>query len=575
MADISRIASPMSLCEEDLFDVNKNVERQKKRLEELQKVRPASFLVGSIQKVNERICSLDNELSTYDSKLAIESRSSYNDEVYDPNTGQLQLKSVPRRGSRSARDREEKEERKFAGLFSSEFDGQPEGNTQRRKGPAKKSDAPRLVELQQYPGFVQNRHSPLPHGLEATVVIDHVISAQTDLKRKPTYQQEFRKMLYSRTQRAMLQDVFWWFFLDKYHPDKLSQSKLFRRISQIFVKLLLMSKDQKFRDKFFMNYASILAQSIYSAFCLAFPQSWRQFDEPTFKGNLLNIATMWVSGIQPPPRLYEKWNYSQLEPHKMRKEETMKVSKSGEKVDRKGTGKLSPIGSVTSTKTPTAHSRSGSNKGLLRALGTRSDAMSTVSSQKTKSNETTVTTDKGTLSPITEKPKTGEETKEKYSLKYLKENSCAIGRSVEFDRSVFNIHGRSPLLSEYLYQRGLHKVTGRDQLVRRTQIESLPSHQARTYNDLIQESSHNVRDTATAFNRIHLEGERASKEFLTKQVEENRLFKTKSSKLLSKPRQVRYLSNLVLMELKRDQDEVNVVGAVAAVQAALAAEPAN
>uniref|UniRef100_H2Z1K5 Uncharacterized protein n=1 Tax=Ciona savignyi TaxID=51511 RepID=H2Z1K5_CIOSA len=223
MADISRIASPMSLCEEDLFDVNKKVDKQKKILEELQKVRPASFLVGSIQKVNERICSLDSELSIYDSKLAIESRLSNNNEIYDPNTGHFQVKAASKRISRSARDREDKEERRFAGLFSSESEAQTEAKTHRRRGPRKKSDAPRLVELQQYPGFVQNRHAPLPHGLEATVVIDHVIAAQTDLRRKPTYEHEFRRIMYSRTQRALLQDLFWWFFLDKYHPDKESQ----------------------------------------------------------------------------------------------------------------------------------------------------------------------------------------------------------------------------------------------------------------------------------------------------------------------------------------------------------------
>lgn len=41
MADISRIASPMSLCEEDLFDVTKKVEKKKKELLKLQKTKPA------------------------------------------------------------------------------------------------------------------------------------------------------------------------------------------------------------------------------------------------------------------------------------------------------------------------------------------------------------------------------------------------------------------------------------------------------------------------------------------------------------------------------------------------------
>jgi len=44
MEDISRMASPMSLCEENLFDTNHKVERRKKKLEGLQKLRPARIL---------------------------------------------------------------------------------------------------------------------------------------------------------------------------------------------------------------------------------------------------------------------------------------------------------------------------------------------------------------------------------------------------------------------------------------------------------------------------------------------------------------------------------------------------
>jgi len=32
---------------------------------------------------------------------------------------------------------------------------------------------------------------------------------------------------------------------------------------------------------------------------------------------------MWVSGIKPTPRLYATWNYPELEPAKMRREESM------------------------------------------------------------------------------------------------------------------------------------------------------------------------------------------------------------------------------------------------------------
>ncbi|XP_076810530.1 protein FAM227A-like [Clavelina lepadiformis] len=571
MVDISRIASPMSLCEEDLFDVDKKVERKKKELASLQKIRPASFLVGSIDKVNKRISSLNNELSFYDSKLAIESRSSHNEEIYDPDSGTFQAKSTGRKTTRSAKSQEERETKKFAGRFSQASNLIPQYQAQRKKGSATKSDTPRLVELQQYPGFTKSYVTPLPHSLETTTVLDHVMSAQHDLKRKPIYRQQIVKMLYSKTQRSILQDTFWWFFLNKYHPSQVNQSKLFKRISHSFVNFMLSSDNPTFKNKFFLIYANVLAQSVYSAFCLAFPQSWRQFDEPEFKEKLMRITNVWISGIQPSPRLYEKWNYKDLEPKKMRKEETLKNKKSSEKDKRAPVfGKTSPSGSFISTKPSTMQSRVGSNKGA------RSEGISSVSSHKTKAHGLL---DRGPLPPITEKLPTANNEEinfqDRVSTTKKQTNSSATGRQVSFDRSVFNIYGNSPLLRGFLSQRCLDKKTGVDHLVKRTQIDSYAPSDSKTFSDIINETSIDSKRASSAFKRMHLDNEKACNEFATKQNEELKNYSIKSGKLLSKPRQVRHLSNLILMEMKRDADEPNTVGVVAAIQSALAAETVN
>lgn len=60
---------------------------------------------------------------------------------------------------------------------------------------------------------------------------------------------------------------------------------------------------------------------------MAFPQSWRQFDEPEFKETLCQLSSEWVSGIRPPPRLFKNWNVTELEPKGMRKEEVMNMKK--------------------------------------------------------------------------------------------------------------------------------------------------------------------------------------------------------------------------------------------------------
>jgi hypothetical protein len=48
----------------------------------------------------------------------------------------------------------------------------------------------------------------------------------------------------------LLQDTFWWYFLEKFQADKESQSKLFNRVAHNYVKLLLYCKDPNLREVF-------------------------------------------------------------------------------------------------------------------------------------------------------------------------------------------------------------------------------------------------------------------------------------------------------------------------------------
>ena len=71
------------------------------------------------------------------------------------------------------------------------------------------------------------------------------------------------------------------------------------------------------------SYPELLAQGIYSAFCAAFPNSWRQFDEK-FKSDLCNLTNQWIVGTRPMPNMWMDWNIRSLEPTDMRKEVLMK-----------------------------------------------------------------------------------------------------------------------------------------------------------------------------------------------------------------------------------------------------------
>ena len=57
---------------------------------------------------------------------------------------------------------------------------------------------------------------------------------------------------------------------------------------------------------------------MYSAFCISFPQSWKQFDDVTFKEMLSRDVSMCLSGFPPHLRKYLKWKKKLLEPSNMR-----------------------------------------------------------------------------------------------------------------------------------------------------------------------------------------------------------------------------------------------------------------
>ncbi|RXM28730.1 Protein FAM227A [Acipenser ruthenus] len=111
-------------------------------------------------------------------------------------------------------------------------------------------EKPKLVELQQYPGFTIGAPTALPNGTSLDDVVKHVIQAQEKIGRKPKYQAEFRRLLSSSVTRTILLDTFWWFFLQNYQSEPHTQEKLFFRISESYVRLLTQSPSSPYGDLF-------------------------------------------------------------------------------------------------------------------------------------------------------------------------------------------------------------------------------------------------------------------------------------------------------------------------------------
>ncbi|KAJ8037426.1 hypothetical protein HOLleu_18236 [Holothuria leucospilota] len=81
MAGINRTNSPMNLYRDDYLDTKEQLDKAREAIIDEQNQKPA-FLVGSIERVNERIANLDKELQMFASSLVIESQESNVEEDY-------------------------------------------------------------------------------------------------------------------------------------------------------------------------------------------------------------------------------------------------------------------------------------------------------------------------------------------------------------------------------------------------------------------------------------------------------------------------------------------------------------
>ncbi|XP_043923919.1 protein FAM227A isoform X2 [Protopterus annectens] len=312
MADINRISSPVTIFQEDLYKSPIKSEKMKEMLCKEAKS-PALFLIGSIEKVNQKVLNLELELERCRDVLVIESRQEEDEEKHQPGPSPWGADS----------DIDKKELKIFSQKYAKRamqmlnLESRFYGTRSTRQRIEVK---PKLVELQQFPGINKHDVTPLPNNTSLDNVIEKVILAQKDLKRKHHYHKEFCNLFNFPTVRAILLDAFWWIFLYKYQPDLASQNFLFDRIAENYIQLMTDCRSIQYGEVFLKALPGILCQAVYSCFCCSFPQSGLQFDSDDFKRDLCNTLHEWIGGIRPSLGIYRKWEYSTLEPQGMRKE---------------------------------------------------------------------------------------------------------------------------------------------------------------------------------------------------------------------------------------------------------------
>ncbi|XP_065837107.1 protein FAM227B-like isoform X2 [Oscarella lobularis] len=366
----------------------------------------------------------------------------------------------------------------------------------------------RSVETFVYPGFKEDELTPLPAQLESPQVLVHVSNSQSF---KSGFRKLWQRLFVSEASLALLQDAFWWSYLDRFQPQScgVEKAKLFGRIADSFVALFSAVKPD-FKDKFFKHYADCMAQAIFSTFCQAFPGSRASFHTDDFKDYLANLLSEWMTGIRLPPRSWLHWNVNQLDPGYLPEiggesqfpaPRTSSQNDSLRKLTQKGSRLSFDLGGPSFDHVP----------GLHRQSTRRSLAQS---------------------SPLAELA--------------FQEESHPIGHGALCERVLFDTKGRSPLVTQYLQSKQLlaEGALPRDSMTR-TQIAKLPS-PGPTYKDFIRHAKKVSNKLNNEFNREHAAFMAEEKRIRREKRRLDSEFKKVTEEIMSRQHEVKMLSERLM-----------------------------
>ncbi|XP_056018635.1 protein FAM227B-like isoform X2 [Ostrea edulis] len=646
MASINRVGSPMDICEEN-YDLNQEILDNKKKFLENKQRNRSPFFIGSIDEVNKKISKLDKKLQKY-TALVVESRTSN----YEDTDDTMSVASARGRDRYEKRERETKELNKFAGYFTMKQTFLP-GRSERVKNISKVSmqpsktmvkketGKPKFVELHQYPGYDSTELTALPDDIPMVEMLRKAVAAHMQLHKKPDYRPEFEKWFYSEMSQAVCSDIFWYLFLEKFQSSKNSQVKLFNRAAHNYVKLMLYVRNPQYRDVFFKEYPTLVAQTLYASYCHSFPDSYRQFNEQ-FKEDLVILVYSWIAGIKPASRCWLLWNFDKLEPPNIKQREELLNREKNKKpslsmnfdfLDSLFSSNASQYTSTTSLNQSVSKSSMQSvggrrGKKLPRGLNRRSSIQSSVSmsskqhlqspgsshdgaiidyvsenqkpgtfGKKPISSQSQIVKDRAVdprklrdaLTPIRETTyeedtqqldtQRGDKTSTvsvaltkahtKIPDRKSRESHPACG-GPDYVKSVFNINGQSPLVAHYLRMKGLQYDAGTDIRIQRTEIQNLPALDAPTYRDIIQESFKKARDIEKQYDNFIDKNHKEQVDTMKRNRMADKRHRELEKLLLSNPKEVKRLTELIILEQEREEDSLSA-GADAAIEASLQA----
>ncbi|CAF0810244.1 unnamed protein product [Rotaria sp. Silwood1] len=471
----SRVSSAVSTIESDgssparftTNDINDEKDLETELKEEL--TTPLTG-INLLELINDKISKLDQALRS------VEAPS-------DASKNQALITSEKLRANAIQNGQSRQQVQQFAGLlaFKSTFQDQITA-TVKPKGSSNTlldQDQSTLLEIFQYPGFEDNRVTPLPFNISLDKqVMRHVLPKRYTLSK---------------------QDMFWWVFLENYQNQPKIQKKLLERSSNNYVALLMMEIDLRYRDKCFQVYPSLLAETIFACFKVCFPASIKQMpadaeaagknnDEnkntplelgnlsetpgqrmkelvnlDTFKNSISNICQLWLGGIPAPPRRYEQWRSKIVQQEKISFKET--------------TPSPTLVAAPTVTTAPSAP-----NTLLTMPSTSRS---SVINGAKISGSESAVSSSYHVSFKLNKRKEPHELLDEMYKHTY----DPLPDRRVLFEDYRFDLNGNSPLTEKFLRSSQMLKNTGTQLFISHPQIIQVPSVSAETYDNEIKRAA--------------------------------------------------------------------------------------
>ncbi|XP_078316262.1 protein FAM227B-like isoform X2 [Crassostrea virginica] len=342
----------------------------------------------------------------------------------------------------------------------------------------------------QFPGFRHGELIELPGQLESPPILHRVTKAQNF---NPGFRKFWKKLFLSEASVAVMQDTFWWFFLNRFDKKNFDEKNLlYDRIADSFVGLFAsIHKDVK--DKFLSVYPDCLAQAIYMAYWTAFPESHAKMDD-TFKQDLLNVVHEWVTGLKPIPGTWKTWNIQKMEARAPRGLDRESNQATTQLMQAAALNKEMNLSLDMDSFNRMMASLGGNITGPSSTVSPTPQNMSReVTKLTTMTNFTNMTNGLSVAShnfnlpqvPPSHSSPSRLATCGTASHRVEKKESHQLGPGPEYERVLFNTSGRSPLISHYLHLRQLRDFNQPGKKVRRTEISAMPP-PGPTYKQLIE-----------------------------------------------------------------------------------------